>query len=172
MQGFPLVLIFLNSLLFLSVKRYIPPNIPLVDDNSEFNLLGYKNFLLEPKVRTVLRRFKEENLWAAASEVQRCTGTTAGLGYLKVLELSTQILLPNGGKVYNSSTDPNKITSEQLQCIQDSRPHLADKTTSKPQPKYCTFQSSPYQPPYCIVPVPIYEINIQKEWHWPPNIYI
>jgi hypothetical protein len=45
----------------LSVKRYIPPNIPLVDDNSEFNLLGYKNFLLEPKVRTALRRFKEEN---------------------------------------------------------------------------------------------------------------
>jgi hypothetical protein len=59
MQGFPLVLIFLNS--FLSVKRYIPPNIPLVDDNSEFNLLGYKNFLLEPKVKTVLEEFKEEN---------------------------------------------------------------------------------------------------------------
>jgi hypothetical protein len=44
-----------------SVKRYIPPNIPLVDDNSEFNLLGYKNFLLEPKVKTFLRRFKKEN---------------------------------------------------------------------------------------------------------------
>ncbi len=69
------------------------------------------------------------------------------LGSWLVSALST----PNGGEGYNSSTDlnPNTMTSIQLQCIQASRPHLADKTTSKPQPKYCMYQSSPRQTPYC-----------------------
>ncbi len=69
------------------------------------------------------------------------------LGCWLVSALST----PNGGERYNSSTDlnPNTITSIQLQCIQSSRPHLSDKTTSKPQPKYCMYQFSPHQPPYC-----------------------
>ncbi len=65
----------------------------------------------------------------------------------KFLELSTKSLLlgqlasvlsalstPNGGEGYNSSTDfnPNRhtISSIQLQCIQATRPHLADKTKS------------------------------------------
>jgi hypothetical protein len=93
---------------------------------------------------------------------QRCNGTTAGLGYLKVLKLSMQILLLEQlasvrtvnfqwGEGYNSSTDlnPNTITSIQLHCIQASRPHLADKTTSKPQSEILYYQSSPDQPPYC-----------------------
>ncbi len=73
--------------------------------------------------------------------------------------------------------NPNTITSIHLQCIQASRPHLADKTTShtnKPynhtDKPYCMYQSSPYPPPCCI-PIPIYEINIQKDWHWPPNFF-
>ncbi len=87
------------------------------------------------------------------------------LGQLTIVSaLST----PNGGEGYNSSNlNPNTITSIQLQCIQASRPHLTDKTTSKPKPKYCMYQSSLHQPP-----VPIYEINIQKEWQWPPNIIV
>ncbi len=85
--------------------------------------------------------------------------------------LVSSLSAPNGREVYNSSTDlnPNAITSIQLHCIQASRPHLADKTTSKPQSKYCMYQSSPLN--LHIVPIPIYEINIQKEWHWPPNIF-
>ena len=90
--------------------------------------------------------------------------TTAGLGYMEVLEFSMQILLlrqlaivsalstPNGGEGYNSSTDLNPITisSIQLQCIQAASQLLADKTTSKPQPKYCMYKSSLHQPPYFI----------------------
>jgi hypothetical protein len=34
----------------IPVQKYLPANSPLVDDNSEFNLAGYKNVLLEPKV--------------------------------------------------------------------------------------------------------------------------
>ncbi len=43
---------------------------------------------------------------------------------------------PNGREGHNSATDlnPNTITSIQLQCIQAASPHLAEKTTSKPQP--------------------------------------
>jgi hypothetical protein len=79
--------------------------------------------------------------------VQRCNGTTAGLGYLEVLELSMQpsmgswlvsaLSTLNEGEGYDSSTDlnPNTITSIQLQCIQASRPHLTYKTTNKLQPK-------------------------------------
>ncbi len=54
------------------------------------------------------------------------------LGSWLVSTLST----PNGGQGYSFSTDlnPCTITSIQLQCIQASRPHLADKTTRKPQP--------------------------------------
>ncbi len=85
MQGFLLVLIFLNSLLVLSVKRYIPPNIPLVDDNSEFNLLGYKNFLLEPKVRTVLEGFKEENPGSLPYHPPGITLYRAGLSQIRPL---------------------------------------------------------------------------------------
>ncbi len=68
------------------------------------------------------------------------------LGSWLVSALST----PNGGEGYNSSNDlnPNTITSIQLQSIQASRPHRPYKTTSKPQPKYCMYQSS-HQPPYC-----------------------
>jgi hypothetical protein len=57
---------------------------------------------------------------------------------------------PDGGEGYNSYTDlnPNTITSLQLQCIQAASPHLADKTTSKPQPKCFMYKSSPHQPPY------------------------
>ncbi len=57
--------------------------------------------------------------------VQRCNGTTAGLGYLEVLELSMHILLlgqlasvrtatTNGGEGYNSHTDfnPNTISHQ------------------------------------------------------------
>jgi hypothetical protein len=81
------------------------------------------------------------------------------LGQLAIVSaLST----PNGEEGYSSSTDlnPNTITPIQLQCNQASRPHLADKTTSKPQPKYCMYQSSPHQPPYCTY---TFEINIQKD---------
>jgi hypothetical protein len=87
------------------------------------------------------------------------------LGSWLVSALSTH----NGGEGYNSSPDlnSNTITSIQLQYIQASRPHLADKPTSKPQTKYYMSHSSPHQPPYCTY---AYEINIQKEWHWPPNI--
>jgi hypothetical protein len=101
--------------------------------------------------------------------VQRCNGSTAGLGYLEVLKLFMQILLlgrwaivselstPNGGEGYNSSTDlnPNTFTSLQLHCIQGSRPQLADKTTSKPQTEilYVSIFSSStsilYLSPYC-----------------------
>jgi hypothetical protein len=75
---------------------------------------------------------------------------------------------PNGGGGYNSSTDsiPNTISSIQLQCIQAASPHLADKTTSNPNRN--------------VVCINLLHINlhtlpilymIQKEWHWPPNIY-
>jgi hypothetical protein len=78
--------------------------------------------------------------------VQRCNGTTAGLGSLEVLEFSMQILLlgqlaivsalstSNGGEGYNSSPDlnPITITSIQLRCTQAASPHLNDKTTSNP----------------------------------------
>ncbi len=76
-----------------------------------------------------------------------CPRKFFSLGSWLVSALST----PNGGEGYNSSTDlnPNTITSIQLHCIQASRPHLAEKTTRKPQPKYCMYQSSPHQPPYC-----------------------
>ncbi len=93
--------------------------------------------------------------------IQRCKGTTDGLGYLEVLNcpckffslgswLVSALSTPNGGEGYNSSTNlnPNTITSIQLQCIQAASPHLADITTSKPQLKYCIYKSSPYQPPY------------------------
>ncbi len=81
--------------------------------------------------------------------------------------LVSALSTPNGGE---SSTDlnPNTFSSIQLQCIQAASPHLADKTKkSKPQPKCCMYKSSPYQPPYCTY---IWKtVNIQKEWHWPPN---
>jgi len=95
--------------------------------------------------------------------VQMYNGTTDGLGYQKVLELSMQILLhgqlasvrtvkAQWGKRYNSSidTNPNNTsTSIQLHCIQAASPHLTDKTTSKPQPNCYVYKSSPHQPPYC-----------------------
>jgi hypothetical protein len=40
-------------MLFL-VQKYLPANARLIDDNSDFNLVGYKNFLLEPKVNILL----------------------------------------------------------------------------------------------------------------------
>jgi hypothetical protein len=76
---------------------------------------------------------------------------------------------PNGGEGYNSYTDlnPNTITSKLLQCIPAASPHLANKTTSKPQAKYCMLLNLLF---IKIHTVPTYEINIQKEWHWPPII--
>jgi hypothetical protein len=95
--------------------------------------------------------------------VQRCNGTTAWLGYLEVLELSMKILLLGqlasvctvnsqwGRRIqYLYWLKPNTITSIQLQCIQGSRPHASSRQiTSKPQPKFCMYQSSLHQPPYC-----------------------
>jgi hypothetical protein len=112
--------------------------------------------------------------------VQRCNGTTARLGYLEVLELSMQILLlgqlasvrtvnTNWGRGYNSSTDsnPNTISSIQLQYIQAASPHLADKTTSNPNRNVVCLNLLHIN----LHTVPLYGINIQREWHWPPNIY-
>ncbi len=102
--------------------------------------------------------------------VQRCNGATAGLGYLEVLELwrpckflslgswlVSALSNPNRGEGYNSSTaiNPDTITSIQLQCIQASRP---------------SSRQNHKQTPTDILYVLICEINIQKEWHWPPNI--
>ncbi len=81
-------------------------------------------------------------------------GTTAGLGYSEVLELSKQILLFGqlaSVRTVNSQrgrriqllycTDLNTITNSsiQLQCIQARSLHPADKTTRKPQAKCCTL---------------------------------
>ncbi len=70
----------------------------------------------------------------------KCPCKFFSFGSCLVSALST----PNGGEGYNSSTDlnPDIITSIQLQCIQAASPHLADKTTSKPQPKYCVYKFS------------------------------
>jgi hypothetical protein len=60
--------------------------------------------------------------------------------------LVSALSTPNGGEGYNSSTDlnPDTVTLIQikLQCIQAASPHLADKTTSKPQPKCCMYKFS------------------------------
>jgi hypothetical protein len=65
--------------------------------------------------------------------------------------IESALSTPNGGEGYNSYKDlnPNTITSLRLQCIPAASPHLADKTTSKPQPKCCMYKSTPHQPPYC-----------------------
>ncbi len=59
-------------------------------------------------------------------------------------------------------------SSIQLQCIQVTNPHPADKTTSKPTEKCCMqICSSSTSILYLYMNL---KINIQKEWHWPPNI--
>ncbi len=100
--------------------------------------------------------------------VQRCNGSTILPGWViwkhwncpwKVFSLGSCLVsalsTPNVGEGYNASTDlnPNTITSLQLQCIQASGQHLADKTTSNhkqtPTEILYMYQSSPHQPPYC-----------------------
>ncbi len=67
-----------------------------------------------------------------------------------------------GRRIYSSTNlNPNTITSIQ-------RPHPADKTTSKLQPKYVLYLCTNLL--INLHNVPINEINIQKERHWPPNI--
>ena len=36
----------------LQVRQLMPEDLPLVDDNSDFTLMGYQNFLIEPRVGT------------------------------------------------------------------------------------------------------------------------
>ena len=36
----------------LSAQKLLPTDLPLVDDNSDFTLHGYQNFLIEPNVRS------------------------------------------------------------------------------------------------------------------------
>ena len=38
----------------LTAQKMLPPDLPLVDDNSDFTLHGYQNFLIEPKARSGL----------------------------------------------------------------------------------------------------------------------
>jgi hypothetical protein len=98
--------------------------------------------------RTKISQNTKKKVSAPPLLVQRCNGTTAGLGYLEVLKLAIKFLLleqleclhcQNGGEGYNSSTDlnPNTVSSIQFLCNQAASPHLADKNTSKPQQKYC-----------------------------------
>ena len=35
----------------ISAKKLMPEDLPLEDDNSDFTLMGYQNFLIEPKAR-------------------------------------------------------------------------------------------------------------------------
>ena len=37
------------SAIFVSAKKLMPEDLPLEDDNSDFTLMGYQNFLIEPK---------------------------------------------------------------------------------------------------------------------------
>jgi hypothetical protein len=69
---------------------------------------------------------------------------------------------PNGEEGDNSSTDlnPNTSSSIQLQCIQDASPHLADKTTSKPNRNVVCINLL-----INLHNVPTYQTNIQKDWH-------
>ncbi len=81
--------------------------------------------------------------------------------------LVSALSTPNGGEGYNSSTDLNPNTNTSIQhCIQAESPHQPIKTTSRSQPKYCMHLL------INLHAVAIYEINIQKEWHWPPNSWV
>jgi hypothetical protein len=33
-----------------AVQKYMPEDLPMIDDNSDLTLLGYKNILIEPQV--------------------------------------------------------------------------------------------------------------------------
>jgi hypothetical protein len=71
---------------------------------------------------------------------------------------------PNGGEGYNSSTDFNPNT-------------ISHQYSSNPTSSRQNHKKNPNRNVVCInLPfinlhtVSLYEINIQKEWHWPPNI--
>jgi hypothetical protein len=34
----------------IAVQKYMPEDLPMIDDNSDLTLLGYKNVLIEPQV--------------------------------------------------------------------------------------------------------------------------
>ena len=36
-----------------SAQKFLPEQLPLEDDNSDFTLQGYQNFLIEPKVHYI-----------------------------------------------------------------------------------------------------------------------
>jgi hypothetical protein len=106
--------------------------------------------------------------------VQRGNGTTAGLGYLEVNVIcpgnfpigrltSVRTVDLHWGEWLNSSADltPTTITPMQLLIKQASRPpHV--HITMHPPSKILYIN--------VLVSIPICEIKIQKEWHWPPNI--
>ena len=54
----------------LSAQKLLPTDLPLVDDNSDFTLHGYQNFLIEPNVRS------ETVLTTLFHEMFRLTATT------------------------------------------------------------------------------------------------
>jgi hypothetical protein len=81
--------------------------------------------------------------------------------------LASSLLTPNW-EGYNSLTDlnPNTITSVQLLWIQFASLIYPTKPQANPNRNIVSFINLLIN----LHTVPIYEKNIQKEFHWPPNI--
>ena len=43
----------MSLLFFISAQKLLPEQLPLEDDNSDFTLQGYQNFLIEPMVHKI-----------------------------------------------------------------------------------------------------------------------
>ncbi len=112
--------------------------------------------------------------------VQRCNGNTAGLGYLEALELSMQILLL--GHLASVRT-ANSQWGRRIQFLYERKPLIKNIINTAPMHPSCkpTFGSQNHKKAnpnryivlYLLINlhiVPINEINIQKDWHWPQNI--
>ncbi len=131
---------------------------------------GSKTTILSRKPLTESRLYWYSGLAVRAAWViwkcSNCPCKSVSLGSWLVSALST----PNGVEGYNSSTNLYPLYNLNNTAPMDPscRPTSSRQNHKQPQPKNCMYKSSPHQPPYC---VPIYEINIQKEWHWPQNIF-
>ena len=57
----------------ITVQKYMPDDLPMIDDNSDLTLLGYKNILIEPQVPVFLSNYRSFNTRTLCSVIWKLT---------------------------------------------------------------------------------------------------
>jgi hypothetical protein len=52
-----------KNLFLFTVQKYMPDDLPMIDDNSDLTLLGYKNILIEPQVPIYCAPCSTDTTW-------------------------------------------------------------------------------------------------------------